>query len=74
MQQDCDVDEFNKFEEAVQKTKALCYKNICLWIIKNPQKGEQDVLAMEVHLQHHKGVNKKPKLYIALKGVHSSSS
>jgi hypothetical protein len=36
--------------EAVRRYKALCYKDICLWIIKNPKKGERDLLAIEIYL------------------------
>ena len=72
--QDCDVDEFDEFGEAVRKYKALCYEDICLWIVKNPQKGERDVLAMEVHLRHHKGVENKPKPYVVFNSVHLNPS
>ena len=55
-----------------RKYKALCYEDICLWIVKNPKKGERDVLAMEVHLRHHKGVDNKPKPYVALSAINVS--
>ena len=74
VQQDCDVNKFDKFGEVIQKTKAFCYKNICFWIIKNLQKGEWNVLIMKIHLWHYKGVDKKPKLYIIFKDVYSSFS
>lgn len=45
--------------------KALCYKDICLWIVQNPKRGERDLLAMEVCLKHHKGAYKKPKPYVS---------
>ncbi|KAH9203768.1 hypothetical protein DL95DRAFT_418785 [Leptodontidium sp. 2 PMI_412] len=51
----------SEFEEAKRKYKALCYEDICLWIVQNPKRGERDLLAMEVHLQNHKGVDNKPK-------------
>jgi hypothetical protein len=51
--------------EAVRKYKALCYEDICLWIVQNPKRGERDLLAMEVHLRHHKGVDRKPKPCVA---------
>jgi hypothetical protein len=54
------------FEEAKRKYKALCYEDICLWIVRNPKQGERDLLAMEVHLQNHKGVDNKPKPYATL--------
>ena len=69
--QDCDAaefDEFDEFGEAKQKYKALCYEDICLWIVQNPKQGERDLLVMEVHLKHHKGVDNKPKPYVALTG------
>jgi hypothetical protein len=65
VQQDCDA-KLDKFGEAIRKYKALCYKDICLWIVQNPKPGERDILAMEVHLWHHKGVDNKPKPYVAL--------
>jgi hypothetical protein len=61
-----DAAEPGEFEEAKRKYKALCYEDICLWIVRNPKQGERDVLAMEVHLQNHKGVDNKPKPYVAL--------
>ena len=63
----CDMNEINKFGKVIQKYKVLCYENICLWIIKNPKDEKWDVLAMKVHLQHHKSVNNKLKLFIVLK-------
>lgn len=63
--QDCDAADLDEFGEAIRKYKALCYEDICLWIVRNPRKGERDVLAMEVHLRHYKGVDNKPKPYAA---------
>jgi hypothetical protein len=65
-----DATELDEFEEVIQKCKALYYKDICVWIVKNLRKGERDLLEMEIYLRHHKGVDSKPKLYIALKDVH----
>jgi hypothetical protein len=48
-------------KEPVRKHKALCYEDIILWVAKDPNNGERDVLAMEVLFRHHKGVDKKPK-------------
>ncbi|RFU29061.1 hypothetical protein B7463_g7279, partial [Scytalidium lignicola] len=56
-----DTAELDEYGEAIRQWKALCYEDICLWIVKNPKKGERDVLAMEVFLRHHKGVDNKPK-------------
>ena len=64
-QQICDAAELDEFGEAIRKYKALCYEDICFWIVQNPKRGERDLLAMEVHLRHHKGVDNKPKPYIA---------
>jgi hypothetical protein len=69
IEQDCDTADLDEFGEAKRKYKALCYEDICLWIVQNPVQGGRDVLAMEVHLRHHKGVDNKPKPYVALIGV-----
>ena len=70
VQLNCNMNKVNKFGEVIQKYKVLCYENICLWIMKNLKNGEQDVLAMKVHLWHHKDVNNKLKPFIALKDDH----
>ena len=62
----CDAAKLNKFREVIRKYKALCYKDICFWIVQNPKQGERDLLAIEVYLRHYKGVNNKPKLYVTL--------
>jgi hypothetical protein len=49
-----------------KRSKALCYEDICLWIVQNPLHEERDLVAMEVTLAHHKGVDNKPKPYAAL--------
>ena len=64
VQQACDAAELDEFGEAIRKCKALCYEDICLWIVQNPKRGERDLLAMEVSLRHHKGVDNKPKPYV----------
>lgn len=51
----------DNIEEEVRKCKALCYEDITLWIVQNPQPGGRDLLAMEVFLRNHKGVDNKPK-------------
>jgi len=66
LRQNSDAAEPGEFEEAKREYKALCYEDICLWIVQNPKQGERDLLAMEVHLQNHKGVDNKPKPYVAL--------
>ena len=40
----------DEFGEGKRTCKALCYEDVCLWIVKNPKEGERDLLAMEVHL------------------------
>jgi hypothetical protein len=64
------ADELDEFGEARRKYKVLCYEDICLWIVKNPKEGERDLLAIEVHLRYYKGVDNKPKPYIALNTVY----
>jgi hypothetical protein len=61
-QQDYNTDEHG---EPTRACKALCYEDIILWVVRNPQKGGRDILAMEVFLRHHKGVDNKPKPYAA---------
>jgi len=64
--QNCDTAELDEFGVEIRKYKALCYEDICLWIVQNPKRGKRDLLAMEVHLRNHKGVDNKPKPYVAL--------
>ena len=66
LRQNLDAAKPSEFEEVKREYKALCYEDICLWIVQNPKRGERDLLAMEVHLRHHKGVDNKPKPYVAL--------
>jgi len=60
-----DTAELDEYGDPIRKYKSLCYEDICLWVVKNPKHGERDILALEVYLQHHKGVDKKPKPYVA---------
>ncbi|KAM3533678.1 hypothetical protein MY4038_002993 [Beauveria bassiana] len=53
-------------QEAIRLHKALCYEDIVLWVVRDPNRGGRDVLAMEVFLRHHKGAEKKPKPTIFL--------
>jgi len=46
----CDA-ELDKFREAIWKYKALCYKDICLWIVQNPKREERDLFAIKVLLK-----------------------
>ncbi|KAG8415724.1 hypothetical protein J3459_011848 [Metarhizium acridum] len=45
----------------IRKHKALCYQDIVLWIVQDPNGRGRDVLAMEVFFRCHKGVDRKPK-------------
>jgi hypothetical protein len=60
-----DTSELDEYGDPIRKYKSLCYEDICLWVVKNPKHGERDLLALEVYLRHHKGVDKKPKPYVA---------
>ncbi|KFA52687.1 hypothetical protein S40293_10323 [Stachybotrys chartarum IBT 40293] len=51
----------DQFGNTIRKHKALCYEDITLWVVRDPKQGGRDVLAMEIYLRHHKGVNRKPK-------------
>ena len=64
VQLNCDVNKVDKFGEVIWKYKALCYEDICLWIVKNPKNRKWNVLAMEIYLQYHKSVNNKLKLSV----------
>lgn len=59
-----DYDDNEGTDTLVREYKALCYKDICIWIVQNPTYGERDLLAMEITLAHYKGAYRKPKLYI----------
>ncbi|RFU28318.1 hypothetical protein B7463_g8023, partial [Scytalidium lignicola] len=61
-----DTPMLSSFDEEIRGCKALCYEDIELWIVQNPKPGGRDLLAMEVFLRNHKGVNNKPKLTIFL--------
>ena len=65
-QQDCDNIELDEFREVIQKYKVLYYEDIYLQIIQNLRIGERDILVIEIYLRHYRGVDNKPKLYIAL--------
>lgn len=59
--------------EPVRKHKALCYEDIVLWIVQDPNYGGRDVLAMEVFFRYHKGADKKPKPYVKPSHVYSTN-
>ncbi|KAG5743507.1 hypothetical protein H9Q70_013781 [Fusarium xylarioides] len=50
-------------DDPIRLTKALCYEDLTLWIVKDPKGGHRDALAMEVALKFHKNVDRKPKPY-----------
>lgn len=50
--------------EPIRRHKALCYEDIVLWIVQDPNRGDRDVLAMEVFFRYHKGADRKPKPYV----------
>ncbi|KJK86879.1 hypothetical protein H633G_09276 [Metarhizium anisopliae BRIP 53284] len=56
-----DLDEAEEDDEIVRKHKALCYEDIVLWLVQDPNGGDRDVLAMEVMFRHHKGAKNKHK-------------
>jgi hypothetical protein len=47
-----------------RRTKALCYEDISMILLRNPRNLRQNVLAMEVRLANHKGCDNKPKPYV----------
>ncbi len=55
-----DVD-MSGVEEDTRLYDALCYEDIRLLVVHDPDNSVRDVLAMEVKLSHHKGHNKRPK-------------
>jgi hypothetical protein len=63
---DSDLDDDDDYtmlnvETVLQRCKALCYEDISLLVVRNPVCGERDMLAMEITMAHHKGVDRKPK-------------
>jgi hypothetical protein len=58
---DDDKDAMSGVESASARCKALCYEDVRLLIVQNLVRGEQDVLAIEVTMAHHKGVDKRLK-------------
>ena len=44
-----------------RRSKAICYEDVCLMVLRNPDNDGRPVVAMEVTLSHHKGVDRKPK-------------
>ncbi|KAI9808022.1 MAG: hypothetical protein M1827_007547 [Pycnora praestabilis] len=48
-------------EKETKRSKAVCYEDICLMLLRNPTPGERHVLDIESTLAHHKGVDRKLK-------------
>ena len=70
-----DLDEAEEDHEIVPKAqKALCYEDIVLWLVQDPNGGDRDVLAMEVMFRHHKGAKNKPKPYVSTLVEHDSDA
>lgn len=44
-----------------ERCKALCYEDITLMVVRDPDQSGQHTLAAEVLLSHHKGMDNKPK-------------
>lgn len=45
-----DLDGAEEDHEMVRKHKALCYEDMVLWVVQDPNGGGRDVLAMEVNV------------------------
>ena len=56
-----DDDALSDVESTPRRCNAICYEDISLIVVRNPIHGERDMLAMEVTMAHHKGVDRKPK-------------
>lgn len=54
-------DDIGDLSELMREYKAICYKDVQVWIVQNPTHGERDLVAIEITLSHYKGANKKPK-------------
>jgi hypothetical protein len=48
-------------EPDASRVDALCYEDIRLLVVRNPDGEGRDILAIEVKLAHHKGHNRRPK-------------
>jgi|SRR5579862_9455503 len=57
---DSDYDD-NRLEDEEKRCKALCYEDICLMLLRNPDHRDCDVLIMEVQMSHHNGAERKLK-------------
>ena len=44
-----------------KRSKVICYEDIELWIVRDPEFGDRDILAIELMLWHHKGADNKPR-------------
>jgi hypothetical protein len=45
---DDDDNGLSNFSKLVRTSKALCYKDVRLWIVQNPKQGGRDLLAIKV--------------------------
>ena len=54
-------DENDSGIELKERCKALCYEDIRLMLLRDPDQADISVLVMEVTLSHHKGVERRPK-------------
>ncbi|OAF63116.1 hypothetical protein VC83_00671 [Pseudogymnoascus destructans] len=57
---EADVD-MGGVEGDIRLYDALCYEDVRLLVVHDPNNSVRDVLAMEVKLSHHKGHNNRPK-------------
>jgi hypothetical protein len=53
-------DTFEDVDTMIRHFDALCYEDVRLLLVRSPDSGERDVLAMEVVMAH-KGHNRRPK-------------
>ncbi|KAG4430257.1 hypothetical protein IFR05_014253 [Cadophora sp. M221] len=47
--------------EDIRHFDAICYEDVRLLVVRSPDNGGRDVLAMEVTMAHHKGHKRRPK-------------
>ena len=44
-----------------ERSKVVCYKDIELWMVRDPELGNRDILAIILTLSHYKGADNKPR-------------
>jgi Protein of unknown function (DUF3435) len=42
-----------------ERTRAICYEDIRLMLLRNMEEGGRDILALEITLAHHKGMDRQ---------------